>query len=126
MDIRTEKHGRALVAMPEGRIDSRNGEDFRDSLMTLMGPSEDRLVVDLGRLAYIGSAGIAGLVATGRALGAQASGFGVCSLSGPLREVFRISGIDQVVAVADSVEQALADGPPPAGEEAADGPAPAE
>ncbi len=111
MDIRAERHGPTLVAMPAGRIDGRNGEDFRDSLMGLLSEADGRLLVDLGRITYLGSIALGALVQAGNVAGARESGFKLCSLPPHLREVFRVSGLDQVVPLADTVDDALADAP---------------
>ena len=59
-------------------------------------------------LAYISSAGLRVILQTAKALRTQEAQFALCSAKGPIREVFEISGIDQIVSIHDSEAAALA------------------
>ena len=109
MDIKTERDGATLVAMPEGRIDGRNAADFQDSLIGAIDSSDDRVVIDLTDLVYISSAGLRAVLLIAKSLDQRSAKFSLCSLSAPIREVFEISGFDQIIKIHGSRDEALAD-----------------
>ncbi len=107
MDISTERNGTTLVAMPEGRIDGRNATDFQDSLIGAIQDSDERVVIDLANLIYISSAGLRAVLLIAKSLDQRKAKFGLCSLSVPIREVFEISGFDQIIKIFDTRDEAV-------------------
>ena len=109
MDISTERNGTTLVAMPEGRIDGRNATDFQDSLIGAIQDSDERVVIDLADLIYISSAGLRAVLLIAKSLDQRKAKFCLCALSAPIREVFEISGFDQIIKIHDTRDAAFSD-----------------
>ena len=108
MDIGLERQDGALIAKPEGRIDGINASDFEKALRDAIDEEGGSLVVDLGGLTYISSAGLRAILLIAKLLAQRSAKFGLCSLSDPIREVFEISGFDKIVSIHGSRAEALA------------------
>ena len=108
MDIQTERQNGALIAKAEGRIDGVNARDFEEAMKTVITADDSTVVMDLGGLSYISSAGLRVILLIAKTLRKRNAEFVLCSLSAPIREVFEISGFDKIIPVHDSREKALA------------------
>ena len=108
MEISTERKGEVLVALTEGRVDGANAHEFQNALQAVIEDSDRAVVLDLGRLTYISSAGLRVILLIARTLQRQDGSLAVCSLSGPVREVFEISGFDKIIQTHDTQAQAIA------------------
>lgn len=101
-----------------GRIDHTNAERFGEGLAAEARevPAGGGMVVDLGGLEFITSAGLRGLLLAQRTVSAAGARLVVCGVRGVVREVFRIARFDTLLSVADSTEAALAQVSPAAAE----------
>lgn len=97
LTIHGEQKAGTLVAKTEGRVDGANAREFQDALETLLNDGVTVMVLDLENLSYISSAGLRVLLLVSKQLQSRAAKFGVCSLSGPISEVFQISGFDRII-----------------------------
>ena len=89
------------------RVDATNGAEFERALRGVAG--DDRAVIaDLGKLSYISSAGLKAFLVTAKHLSNRGARFALCSLSGPVRQVFEVSGFDRIIAVKESLDDAVA------------------
>ncbi|MFC4031100.1 STAS domain-containing protein [Streptomyces polygonati] len=64
------------------------------------------LVIDLSGVTYCDSTGLTALVGAYRRTQAEHTGFALCGTTQELARIFQIVGIDQIVAMYDTVEQA--------------------
>jgi anti-sigma B factor antagonist len=100
METTRETHERAVILTVAGRLDFGHAKDFE---MTLEACVRDAsagglaLILDLGGLDYVSSAGLRSLMVAAKAARASSVGFHVCSLAQDVAEVFRISGLDQII-----------------------------
>ena len=110
METRTDRTGGGgvLVARTEDRLDGVNAREFQDALQGVIDDSDRAVVLDLGRLTYISSAGLRVILLVAKTLQRQDGNLAVCSLSGPVREVFKISGFDKIIQTHDSQAEAIA------------------
>ncbi len=101
-----------------GRIDHTNSEDFQQSLGAAARevPKGGGMVIDLGGLEFITSAGLRALLLAQRTVSAAGSKLVVCGIEGVVREVFRIARFDALLSVAGSTEAAIAQVSPAAAE----------
>jgi anti-sigma B factor antagonist len=101
-----------------GRIDHTNSDRFQQSLTAAARevPPSGGMVVDLGGLEFITSAGLRALLLAQRTVSAAGSQLVVCGVEGVVREVFRIARFDVLLSVADTTEQAIAQVSPAAAE----------
>ena len=108
MDINTETSNGVLIAAPEGRIDGINALQFQEALNSKIDDSVSGVVIDMGELNYISSAGLRAVLLISKALQQREAKLVLCALQAPIREVFQISGFDQIIAIRDDRGGALA------------------
>ncbi|MCY3539768.1 MAG: STAS domain-containing protein [bacterium] len=107
MDINTVRTGGVLVIKAEGRIDGSNSADFLGSIQAVIDDDDTGVVLDFGGIDYISSAGLRVILLLAKELRGTNTGFGICSLSSAVQEIFSISGFDQIITVSDTEEQAV-------------------
>ncbi len=108
METRTDRTGGVLVVRTGGRLDGVNAREFEDALQGVIDDSDRAVILDLGRLTYISSAGLRVILLVAKTLQRQDGNLTVCSLSGPVREVFETSGFDKMIQTHDSQAEAIA------------------
>ena len=108
MEFDTESQDSTLIVMAEGRVDGANAREFHESLESVLGPDHRAMILDLEALSYISSAGLRVVLLVARTLQQQRGRLVVCSLPGPIRELFEISGFDKIIDVYASRANALA------------------
>jgi anti-anti-sigma factor len=110
LSTRSETFADCRLVRVQGRIDHSNAERFGQSLGAEARevPKGGGLVVDLGGLEFITSAGLRALLLAQRTVSAQGARLVVSGVRGVVREVFRIARFDTLLSVADSTEQAMA------------------
>ncbi len=108
MGVQTERHEDTLIVKAKGRIDGTNAKDFQVELEAAIDLSESAVILDMEHLSYISSAGLRVILLMAKTLRNQKTKFAVCSLSDSIREIFEISGFDQIVSIHDSQAAALA------------------
>lgn len=108
MNVQVEHHDQVLVASVEGRVDSSNSQDFERQLQGAIGEDVKSVVVDLGQLAYISSAGLRVVLLVAKTLGQRNVSISLCALSDPVQSVFEISGFNRIIQIYDTQADALA------------------
>ena len=107
MEIKEERIANALVVRPAGRIDAMSAPGFESAFLERIESRPARLVLDLSEVDFVSSAGLRAIlvgVKRGRAVGCEPS---VCRLKDHVREVFELSGFENVVSVHSTLEEAL-------------------
>ena len=99
MKISTERQGRALIAVAEGRVDGANALEFHEALEVAISSDDTGMVLDFEGISYISSAGLRVVLLVAKTLQKQSAKMAVCSLSGSIREIFEISGFDKIIPV---------------------------
>ena len=107
MDINTERDGATLIAKAGGRVDGTNASEFQDALKNVITPSDEAVILDFEELSYISSAGLRVILLTAKDMRTANVKFAVCSLSQSVRDVFTISGFDQIIDIHDSQQSAI-------------------
>ncbi|MGE5545847.1 MAG: STAS domain-containing protein [Solirubrobacterales bacterium] len=100
-----EVNGTVVVAL-QGEVDLQHSPRVRKTLMELMLDRRD-VVVDLDRVAYIDSSGIASLVEAYQMARRNQSRFTLAAVSGPAMRVLQLARLDKVFTIADTVDAAL-------------------
>lgn len=109
MDIPIERNDGTLVAAPAGRIDGFNAQEFHQSLTGAISGDDTAVLVDMSGLNYISSAGLRSILMIAKALWQRKARFMLCSLSGSISEVFKMSGFDKIIEIRESRETALSE-----------------
>ena len=106
MELNVAEDGVVRVISAEGRIDGSNAREFEEAVKNAIQDDDSYVVLDLGGLTYISSAGLRAILLTAKLLWNQDSKFAVCSLSAQIKEVFEIAGFDRVLMVCDDTAAA--------------------
>ena len=108
MEMTTERRDGVLTLGVQGRIDGASVARFEQAVKAAIAADDRAVVLDLGALDYLSSAGLRAILLIGKTLWEQAGYFALCSVAEPVREVFEISGFDKIIAIHPSPELALA------------------
>ena len=108
MEIKTERQNSTLIAKVEGRVDSANAREFENALSATITAADTYVIVDFAGLSYISSSGLRVILLIAKNLRSRNAKFALCSLSGPIGEVFKISGFDKIISIYGSQDEALA------------------
>lgn len=109
MEVTIEREGSTLVARPDGRIDGLSASTtFQQALEGATEPGDEAVIVDFESLSYISSAGLRAIVILRNQFRDAGIHFVICSLPTLVRGVFATSGFDQLVRVADTLDDARA------------------
>jgi len=111
MDISTREAGNATIVDIVGDITLYNSPEVRRALLTLLKEKRvARVIVNLERVKYIDSAGVASLVEGLKISRDLKSGFALYGLSRTTREVLELTRLIKVFEVHDNEEEALRSG----------------
>ena len=77
-------------------------------MTALLDDGVERVVLDCRELSYVGVTGLGVVLATARELQSRGGRFALCNLALHLKDVFRLSDLDEIIPVFDSLEAALA------------------
>ena len=108
MAVTSERQGRTLVLAANGRVDSSNAAEFQEDITGAIEEDDPSVLLDLGGLSYISSAGLRVILLVAKTLNAKDAKFAVCSPSDPIREIFEISGFSQIIPMHPSQHEAIA------------------
>jgi anti-anti-sigma factor len=110
----TGAHGGTLVAEIAGEIDLRTAEELRDRLiglgqeLTAAGPG--RLVLDFAGVGFCDATGLGTLVGAHNRLHARGGEISLARVRPPQRRLFRITGLDRIFPLYDTVAEAVSAG----------------
>lgn len=107
MDINIKKEKNIPVVSVKGRIDAVTAPEFEKSLSELIEAKETTVLVNLGELEYISSAGLRSILATAKRLKTENGKMLFTGLKGPVEEVFKISGFYSIFTIFESEGAAL-------------------
>ena len=88
-------------------MDAVSCPDFEKACQRLIQAGEKLLVIDLGALVYISSAGLRSILAVGKRLKDTGGSLRVCGLGGGVKQVFEATGFTSIFPVFDSVDAAV-------------------
>ena len=106
LEVTSRHEGRRTVVEAQGEIDLTSCVRLRDTLDVVEDQESDAVVVDLTRVGFIDSTGLSVLVDGARHARARERTFGVVA-DGHLRELLRITGLDTVMDVHRTLEDAV-------------------
>ena len=93
---------------PSGRVDLPVARAIQDAVTELCDAGHPRVVVDLSEVVYVASAGLAALLTGVRRARMFKGDVRLAALNDRVREVFEMSGFDQVFAIYPSLAEAVA------------------
>lgn len=89
-----------------GRLDWSTAEAFREALHDAIADTDRALIMDFAKLDFIGSAGLRVILLTAKSLLERDAQLLLCGLSQPVRDVFRITGFEQLLPIHETVAEA--------------------
>ena len=105
LGVTTEAAGTAVICHLEGEIDLATTPQLRKAFLELT--VRRRVVLDFGDVSFIDSAGLACLITGVRRLYAANASVVVSSAHGVVQRLFATIGIDRVIPLADSIDDAV-------------------
>jgi len=91
-----------------GEVDVYTAPRLRERLIELVEGGARHVVVDLGRVDFLDSTGLGVLVGALKRLRSAGGSFGLVCTKEPLLKIFRITALDQVFPLYETVEAAVA------------------
>jgi anti-anti-sigma factor len=107
MEITIKKLGQYSVVHAAGKIDAVTCPTLEESLNRLFDQGERFLILDLGDVSYISSAGLRILLVAAKKLYGDGQ-FALCRLSKEVREVMEMVGFTKIMSIYDDAESARA------------------
>jgi anti-sigma B factor antagonist len=98
----------ARVLSLRGELDLDSASELEAAFARLQAEPPDRLLIDLAECEFIDSAGLAALFHGARNLRGESSSVRIACPEGNLRELLRITAIDQTIPVVATRQEALA------------------
>lgn len=96
------------VITVSGRLDSQKSADFKKGLAQFLSSNPKKLVLDMGGVSYISSAGLRELFLAARELQRGGGKLVVCNPQPDVKHVFDIAGFAICYQIVGSREEALA------------------
>ena len=109
MQISGRRTDTLTIITPVGRVDSKTCAAFQAWLLGTIGSLGVTVLIDMTRIEFISSRGLAILMLTAKQLEATHSRLAVAGLQSVVREIFGISRMSNVVQVFDTVATAFTD-----------------
>lgn len=113
MFLTTTNEGGYWVVRVEGEVDLHTVPRLHDRLVELIHAGHYRLIVDLEDVAFLDSTGLGVLAGVLHRVRAHYGSLHVICTRAPLLEIFRITGLDRVLPIHDSIAAARAAAGPP-------------
>ena len=107
MELKVENIGEVTVARIEGNLDTQTSTEAQEKLSSLIDDGTKKMLIDFEGLAYISSAGLRVLLATGKQLKGVGGDLRISSLNDVAKEVFEISGFIDILNVFDDRSAAI-------------------
>ncbi|MGE0563510.1 MAG: STAS domain-containing protein [Pseudolabrys sp.] len=96
------------ILRPQGRLDSATSPALEAEIARTIADGADRLLLDLGELSYISSAGLRIVLQAAKQMKSRGGRFALCALNAPIREIFDISGFSGFLDISPSQDEAVA------------------
>lgn len=106
--IQVDQIKEVLIISISGEIKGLGGREFHRRIFQEIQGQNSPIVLDLKGLTYISSMGLRSILLVAKRQQENKAKFAVCSLSGPMREIFEITCFDRIMSVLDSRSEAIA------------------
>jgi anti-sigma B factor antagonist len=108
LEIEASAQGGYTVVSPHGEIDLSTNHILKEAVGERLAAGEAHLVVDLSAPSFIDSTGLGALIGARRKAHDRHGSFAVVCAQATLLKLFRITGLDSVFEIHDTLEGALA------------------
>lgn len=107
LKVRAEVREGAVLVIPSGEIDLTSSPVLRQELKRLQAEKPSLVLIDLGEVPYMDSAGVATLVEAMQFARKTSTRLVLFALQEKVRSIFEISRLDTVFTITDTIETAL-------------------
>ncbi len=107
MKIITDKQGDVFICKLEGEIDFNNSPELRKSFIKLIENQAQKVVLDLEKVSYIDSSGLATLVEVLQKLKSSNGQLKLVNLQEKVRGVFEITKLEKLFEIYSQIQQAI-------------------
>ncbi|MDD9993073.1 MAG: STAS domain-containing protein [Rhodospirillales bacterium] len=108
VEVTFERLDGVLFISASGRLEAGSAPAFLKSVRAEIEDVERAVIMDFEKLEYLGSAGLRVVFMTASELEKRGARLAVCSPPKPIAKVIRLSGMEQLIPVHPSREDALA------------------
>lgn len=106
VDFNIVKTSNLLIIELIGEIDMSNAETVKNTIKEHCTDEYKKILLDLSEITYIDSSGLGCIVAAKKYIAEQKGELKLCCLSEDIRSVFELIGLDSIIDIYDSREQA--------------------
>lgn len=106
MQIEIDDEGSVCVVRLHGKLDSATSTEFEQAVSNVVENGSGGLLIDLGELMFMASAGLRVLLGAAKRLGREGRALRVFGLNGLVRDTFEISGFVSIIDVRASEVEA--------------------
>lgn len=103
----TERNGRTVLAV-HGEVDVATAPQLREKLIALVGTGDRDVVLDLDGVGFLDSTGLGVMVGSLKRARSKGHDLHVVCTNRSILKVLEITGLDKVLAIHDSVDDAVA------------------
>ena len=107
MQVNTEQRDGATIVRPDGDIDLATSSILRTSLQAAHDSDGDKIVIDLSRVQYMDSSGVATLVECLQMARRGGTSLLLCELHERVLSVFQIARLDSVFDIVPTLDEAM-------------------
>ncbi len=107
MEFTNEKNNTFYVVAITGRLDASSAGELDIECDKWLAQDETNVILDLGGVEYISSAGLRSILSSAKKLRAKEGELLFCELEGMVADVFQMSGFAAMFSIFDTKEQAL-------------------
>ena len=108
MEIHDERIGDTCVVTATGRLDGGASTAFADRVGELIAASRPKLLIDLGGVDFVTSAGLRAVLVLVKKIKAADGSFALCSVQRPVREVLDLTGFADMLTIHTARADAIA------------------
>ena len=108
VELQSDQIEEVLVISAAGRIDGMNAREFHDNLYKEIVGFDNPVVLDLEKLSYINSMGLRSILLIAKTLKDRNTRFVLCSLSDPIKGIFKVTAFGKIIDVLESRSDAIA------------------
>lgn len=108
LKVNVEPRGDAVVVAPQGDIAYSEATPFRAAMRAVMDGRPKRVVIDLSRVDYMNTPGLAVMVEALQGARKTGARLVLCAINPKVKAILQIAKLNTVFEIVDTLEKALA------------------
>jgi len=104
--VESEKNNITILSV-SGRMDATTAPQFNEACQNVLSSGKKSVIVDLGGLEYISSAGLRSILVMGKSCKSAQANLAFCSMQNMVADMFKLSGFISILKVYPSQDEAL-------------------